>query len=158
MTSPQQNRRHGATTVEMALVVPVVIMVLFGIFEYGRFLLVYQTLNNAAREGARYAVSRTDGTTTSAQVITVVNNKMAGVQNSLGSGYKVDVFYVDPAGLAQTPPVVTKNTTKTWDQADFGEKIAVQITGVYAPTMSYIVHAKTTVPFTVTSIMTSEGN
>jgi hypothetical protein len=37
-------------------VAPLFFLVLFAIIEAGRFMLYYQTLANAAREGARYAI------------------------------------------------------------------------------------------------------
>ena len=42
--------------VEFALVAPLLFLVLLGIFEAGRFVLNLETLNNATREGARYAI------------------------------------------------------------------------------------------------------
>jgi Flp pilus assembly protein TadG len=42
--------------VEFALVAPVFFLLLFGVIEGGRFVLYYQTLANATREGARYAI------------------------------------------------------------------------------------------------------
>jgi len=42
--------------VEFALVAPLLFLLLIGIFEAGRFILNLETLNNATREGARYAV------------------------------------------------------------------------------------------------------
>lgn len=53
------NRRsssRGQALVEFALVAPIFFLLLFGIIEAGRFILYYQTLNNATREGARYAI------------------------------------------------------------------------------------------------------
>ena len=41
---------------EFALVAPVFFLVLFAIIEAGRFMFYYETLNNATREGARYAI------------------------------------------------------------------------------------------------------
>ena len=41
---------------EFALVVPIFFLLLFGIIEAGRFMFYYETLNNATREGARYAI------------------------------------------------------------------------------------------------------
>ena len=41
---------------EFALVAPIFFLLLFGIIEAGRFMFYYQTLNNATREGARYAI------------------------------------------------------------------------------------------------------
>ena len=51
-----KGRRWGATAVETALVMIPLIMFVFGVFEYGRFLMVRQMVDNAAREGARQAV------------------------------------------------------------------------------------------------------
>jgi len=42
--------------VEFALVAPVFFLLLFAIIEGGRFIFYYQLLNNATREGARYAI------------------------------------------------------------------------------------------------------
>jgi Flp pilus assembly protein TadG len=42
--------------VEFALVAPMFFLLLFGIIEAGRFIFYYETLSNATREGARYAI------------------------------------------------------------------------------------------------------
>lgn len=44
---------HGAAAVEFALLVPVLIILVLGIIEFGRAYNVQSTLSNAAREGAR---------------------------------------------------------------------------------------------------------
>lgn len=49
-------RRRGQALAEFALVAPVFFLLLFGIIEAGRFIFYYETLNNATREGARYAI------------------------------------------------------------------------------------------------------
>jgi hypothetical protein len=46
----------GQATVEFAMVAPIFFLLIFGIIEGGRFMLYYHTLNNATREGARYAI------------------------------------------------------------------------------------------------------
>lgn len=51
---PRMSR--GQALVEFALVAPVFFLLLFAIIEGGRFIFFYQTLNNATREGARYAI------------------------------------------------------------------------------------------------------
>ena len=56
--------QRGTTTVEAAIILPVFLMFLFGIFEAGRFLNVRQVMTNAAREGARFAVTPLTGTNT----------------------------------------------------------------------------------------------
>jgi hypothetical protein len=51
-----RSRGRGQALAEFALVAPIFFILLFGIIEGGRFMLYYETLNNAAREGARYAI------------------------------------------------------------------------------------------------------
>ncbi len=48
--------RRGASVVEFALVAPVFFLLVFGMIEYGRMVMVQQVLTNATREGARRAV------------------------------------------------------------------------------------------------------
>lgn len=47
---------RGTALLETALVLPMVLLVLVGIFEFGRAYQTWQVLTNAAREGARVAV------------------------------------------------------------------------------------------------------
>jgi Flp pilus assembly protein TadG len=49
--------RRGAAAVELAATLPVLLILLLGIWEVGRFAHVNQILSNAAREGARLAAS-----------------------------------------------------------------------------------------------------
>lgn len=52
----QLDRQRGAAMLETALVLPLVLLVAVGIFEFGRAYQHWQVLTNAAREGARVAV------------------------------------------------------------------------------------------------------
>jgi Flp pilus assembly protein TadG len=47
---------RGAALVEMAMTLPLMLLVAIGIFEVGRAFQTWQILTNAAREGARVAV------------------------------------------------------------------------------------------------------
>ena len=49
-------RSRGQALVEFALVAPFFFLLLFSIVEFGRAIYYVQILNNAAREGARYAI------------------------------------------------------------------------------------------------------
>jgi len=59
MIRPPSNGRavgdRGAAAVEFALVLPLLLLVLFGIIDFGRALNAQITLTQAAREGARLA-------------------------------------------------------------------------------------------------------
>ena len=46
----------GQALVEFALIAPLFFLLLYSIIEFGRYVYTVQVLNNAAREGARYAI------------------------------------------------------------------------------------------------------
>ena len=60
----QKRSERGSTIVEAAIIITVFFMFLFGIFEAGRALNMQQVLTNAAREGARLAVTPLTATDT----------------------------------------------------------------------------------------------
>lgn len=49
-------KRRGAALVEMAVVLPVFFMIVLGIIEFGRAMMVTQIVTNCAREATRSAV------------------------------------------------------------------------------------------------------
>jgi hypothetical protein len=51
-----RRNRRAAAAVEFAVVAPVFFLMIFGMIEYGRMVMVQQILTNSSREGARFAV------------------------------------------------------------------------------------------------------
>jgi Flp pilus assembly protein TadG len=49
----QQRARSGAAAVEFAIVLPIFLMILFGIIQFGSVLFLHNNMVNAAREAAR---------------------------------------------------------------------------------------------------------
>ena len=95
--------RRGTAVVEFALVAPLLFMLIFGIIEFGRMLMVQQVITNAAREGSRYVVL--PGSSNSS-----VESRVADVLTGTGvSGY----------GVAITPSDIT--------QADADDPISVTV-------------------------------
>jgi Flp pilus assembly protein TadG len=84
------SKRHGVTIVETAFVMLPTLILLFGIFEYARFLMVLNVFNNAAREGVRYALVNNTATTISADVTKLVKAKI-GNQTGALTGLTVSV-------------------------------------------------------------------
>lgn len=117
MTATRIQRRHGRgqALVEFALVFPVLVLILLGIFEMGRLVFAYNTLGNAAREGARVAAVNQLPTS-----VDCVNNrpivnpspllahwsiKQCAVDKAMTLGLTtadVDVQYSAPAGVTWT--------------------------------------------------------
>jgi Flp pilus assembly protein TadG len=72
--------RRATAAVELAVVMPLIIILLTGLLEVGRMVQISEILNNAAREGARKAST---GINTYADVKTAVANYLtnAGITN-----------------------------------------------------------------------------
>ena len=111
-------RRSGATAVETALVLVPMMMVFFGIFEYGRLLMTWNLLNNAAREGCRYALVNNTSTTINTDVQNLVTSYMAGQTSSLNN------FTVTVSGTHQGVSTPVNNLVA-------GDMITVTVTGQY---------------------------
>lgn len=72
-------RRRGQAIVEFALVLPIFILILVGIMEFGLVFHQYLVVTSASREGARVAaLGGTD-----ADVVTMVNNATASINRGL---------------------------------------------------------------------------
>ena len=52
----QLGRSRGQALVELALALPVLLLIFMGLFDFGRAVFAYNSLSNAAREGARVAI------------------------------------------------------------------------------------------------------
>ena len=79
--------RRGVAAVELALTLPIVVMLTSAVIDYGLFLRSLATVNNAVREGARAGVRVPAGADPSPETIALVN-----VQRVL-----VDAGFVDRA-------------------------------------------------------------
>ena len=53
--TPRTTRRKGAALMEFAIVAPFLMLLLMGMIEFGRALIIQQNLTTAAREAAREA-------------------------------------------------------------------------------------------------------
>jgi Flp pilus assembly protein TadG len=140
------SRRGGASIAETAIAIPILFLLLFGLFEYGRFFLVKNLLANAAREGARFAVVHTNDKTT-ADVQAVVQNflgsQQAQVQKLTIQVYSTDAN-ADPA--AGVP----------WTATPFGSGIGVQVDADYKPIFPVVLFSLTHVR--AVAVMNCEGN
>lgn len=83
-----RDRTRGQAAVEFALIVPIFVLLLLGIFDLGRAVYASSTLNNAAREGARQAIVD--------QTVAHIRDRAVGHSVALGvSGGDVEVEFRD---------------------------------------------------------------
>lgn len=146
-------RRRGAALVETAVILPLCLLFLFGIFEYGRYLMMLHLAHNATREGARYAVSHTDpviidGVTygnSTADVLNVVNRFLT---NKRFLNQNVSVYLSDANG----------NNIGVWNNAGAGQLICVQMTGQFQWFTPNLLGLPSTTNVQVRAMMRSESN
>ncbi|MDX2034505.1 MAG: TadE family protein [Blastocatellia bacterium] len=74
----QRNRERGATLVEFAITGSVFLFAFFGVLDFGRLLWTHNALADAARQGARHAVSNSVGSTTEIRNVVVYGNPAGG--------------------------------------------------------------------------------
>jgi len=53
---PDRARHRGQALVEFALVIPIFLVIVMGVFDLGRAVFAYNSVTNAAREGSRLAI------------------------------------------------------------------------------------------------------
>ncbi|HKB34795.1 MAG TPA: TadE/TadG family type IV pilus assembly protein [Candidatus Dormibacteraeota bacterium] len=70
--------QRSQALIEFALISPVLLLLLFGIVDIGRAVFYYDTINHAAREGARTAVRASSPLPTNADVLATVTTQLIG--------------------------------------------------------------------------------
>ena len=77
-TQVGRKRQRSQALIEFALVSPVLLLLLFGVIDIGRAIFYYDTLNHAAREGARVAVRASNQLPRDTDVLNAVSGQMLG--------------------------------------------------------------------------------
>ena len=121
MNPDTRKRERGQAMVETAIVIPLLLVLMVGIFEVGRAYETWQVLTNAAREGARMSVTPSsveatttalirkymaDGQLTKSATAAVVVNKGASISVN-GTAVSASAVTVDyPFEFIMLQPVV----------------------------------------------------
>jgi Flp pilus assembly protein TadG len=179
MLVPQNalRRRGGVTTVETAMVMLPLMLTMFSIFEYGRFVMVRQLLDLSAEIACRYAIANNTSATILTDVQTQVNQSMAGLNSTthFSSPLTTGVYAV-PTSL--WTPTITSTGSTTWtvippsnatmvssspsDLASIngiqpGFPIAVRVSGNFKMMFPTLLYVSPTVPMNSMVILTCEG-
>jgi Flp pilus assembly protein TadG len=112
---------HGQSMIEFALILPLMVLFIIGIFELGRAFFAYIAISNAAREGVRMYTFTPD-TTTVSQIRSTVKtevgtatlvdpNKITSIVIACGNAY---VPVITDANLAACPKEQPVRVTVTY--------------------------------------------
>jgi hypothetical protein len=167
----RRGRSRGQTLVEFALVAPLFFLLLFSIIEFGRVVYYSQVLNNAAREGARYAIVHGAGSLESGgcpsgpypadyaaangentcdlhgdNVVDRVKEFAVGVVDANPADFVVSVKWCDEDGDVADCPDTNAAGQGDGDN-DRNQTVSVQVTYMFRPFLSGVVPLPT---FTLT--------
>jgi Flp pilus assembly protein TadG len=105
------NGERGQALLEMALILPIFLLVFVSLFDLGRAVFVYNTLTNAAREGARLAIVNQDVPTIIARAKSQTAIAELNVPNVTVKFYQINLDGTPDTSTTcpKSPPVVGQN-------------------------------------------------
>ena len=102
---------RGAVAAEFALLLPVLLLILFGIIEFGMIMYGREVVTNASREGARAGIVQRIPAVTAGEITTVATNYLTGTGISLA---QVTIAVPASGGGTGTPVTVTATYRYQW--------------------------------------------
>jgi Flp pilus assembly protein TadG len=110
---------RGQSLVEMALALPILLLLLVGATDVGRAFYTYVAITNAAREGARYGASNPSSTF---QIQARVQNEVKNSQISIPSGN------ITVSCSKYTAGSYTQGSSVNCSSASSGDYVTVRVT------------------------------
>jgi Flp pilus assembly protein TadG len=107
---PKSVRERGAALVEFALVAPVLMLLIFGAFEYGMFFKDYLTVANTTRTGARVGSAAGSSADADYQILQAVKAAAAALPGGSASIQQISIYKSASAGGS---PTTTCQTTSS---------------------------------------------
>lgn len=97
-----QHQEGGASLVEFALIVPLLTLFLFGIVQFGLAYDMKQSINSAAREGARTAAIPDDPTITYDTVVARVNESFSSIASDTVDSVTIEIINPSTSTVIET--------------------------------------------------------
>ena len=137
-------RADAQGMVEFALILPLLLLVVFGIIELGRLLVVYSSVGTASREAARYASASGDSASSVPYYMDCAGIRAAahrmgilvGMQDSdilisYDEGQNPDPS-LDPVVISATCPPASENDVQ------LGDRVVVDVSANYRPLLPLV--------------------
>jgi len=125
------HRHSGQSMVEFAILAPIFFLLLLGTIDLGRAIYIYNTISDAAREGARAAIPFDTPLPSNANVIGAVQSKLGG-----GFSLSTDPCLASPPCASPTTPT-TPNSGYIWYSSGIGTpgrgSVTVKISFLFQP-------------------------
>ena len=111
MSRMRQRNERGAVATEFAILLPVLLLILFGTIEFGLIMFNREVITNASREGARAGIVQRVPKPTTGEITAVVTNYLTGSGINMGA---VNVAVAGAGGANPATLTVTVNYTYTF--------------------------------------------
>lgn len=119
---------RGQAFVEFAIILPILLLLVFGIAEFGRFLYLKNSATNASREGARKAAVTSPWNSSSVGNIQTYTNALPSMAD----------FTVTVTPPSPSPSAVSVRVTKKFDSI---------VPGIIPQLKNYSISAQTTMRY-----------
>lgn len=135
--SPFVHRGQGL--VEFALVLPVFLLLILGIIEFGRLMVTYSSISTASRDAVRYAISVGDTPSGIPHYQDCLGIRAAAENVALFSDPTI-VIALDTDGPGGAAPVEYCQLGKDSDpiEVSLGARISVTVTQIYDPLLPLV--------------------
>jgi len=104
------NPERGATLLEFALVAPVLLLLIFGAFEYGMFFKDYLTVSNTTRTGARVGSAAGSSADADYQILQAVKAAANALPGGAASIEQISIYRAASAGGGPTSTCQTTSS------------------------------------------------
>ncbi len=155
MTEPgdQQRRsegRPGQGLVEFMLVLPVLLLIVLGVIEAGRMLLIYSGMTSASREASRYGATVGDNGSGTPRYLDCLGmrdaaRRVATLTTLADADIQIVYDHGDP-----TLPIASCDANPHPNQINLGDRVVVTVSTVYQPIVPLV-------PLPPMTITTSTG-
>jgi hypothetical protein len=144
--------KKGQGAVEFALILPILILVMLGLMEFGRLIFIYTAVNSAGREAARYGVAVGDGAGGIPRYIDCAGiraaaktvGSFAGMQDAdITITYDYGPSHVTPHDTLLDPPTCENFAYHILDLGEdwriiYGDRIKITVSVTYTPMLRYL--------------------
>lgn len=123
------NGPRGVAAVEFALVMPLLVVILLGLWEVGRLVQLQQILSNAAREGARLAAQSQTINSTGEPTMIAVSTGTPNVKQTVVNYLRQAGLTVDASAVNVAFAFTSGDTSKTQPhQGEKGQRFRLTVT------------------------------
>lgn len=129
-----RDTRRGQGLVEFALILPVFLLLVLGVVEFGRLMITYSSVSTASRDAVRYAVSVGDSSGGILPYQDCKGIREAALNVTVFADPTIVITY-DADGPGGAAPVEYCQVGKDVDpiEVELGTQIAVTVSDIYDP-------------------------